>query len=112
MKFADPRVLVQTLAAQRQRARTEEHYQAPLNPTEQTLSAIWSNLLGIDNISRSDHFFQAGGHSLLATQMLARVRDASGVELPLKAVFESPVLAEFAARVESAVAAVSVETNT
>ncbi|MBV9268914.1 MAG: amino acid adenylation domain-containing protein, partial [Acidobacteriaceae bacterium] len=76
-------------------------YEAPANPTEETLSAIWSRLLRLDKVGRNDNFFLAGGHSLLATQMLARVRDTYEMELPLKALFESPVLASFARRIDA-----------
>ncbi len=100
-KFADPRNVSKAVEAQKARQSTQAAYEVPANPTEEILSAIWSKLLAIDKIGRNDNFFQMGGHSLLATQMLARVRDACNVELPLRAVFESPVLASFAEKIES-----------
>jgi amino acid adenylation domain-containing protein len=68
-------------------------YEAPLGETEQSLAAIWRELLGIEQIGRHDHFFDLGGHSMLATRCVARVRDAFGVELPLTDIFKQPTLA-------------------
>ncbi len=68
-------------------------YEAPEGDTEEALAAIWSEVLGVERVGRWDHFFELGGHSLLAIQMVSRLRQALGVELPLAAVFEHPVFA-------------------
>ncbi|MET8118330.1 beta-ketoacyl synthase N-terminal-like domain-containing protein [Micromonospora sp. NPDC005189] len=51
---------------------------------------IWVDLLGVDEIGPHDDFFELGGHSLLGTRVVARLRDALGVDLPPAAIFESP----------------------
>jgi amino acid adenylation domain-containing protein len=72
----------------------------PRTPAERLVAGIWGEVLGIADASAHDDFFARGGHSLLATQVAARVRAAAGVELPLRAIFEAPVLAELAQVVE------------
>ncbi|HEX3131752.1 MAG TPA: amino acid adenylation domain-containing protein, partial [Thermoanaerobaculia bacterium] len=74
---------------------------APRTSTEELLAAIWSGLLGVERIGVEDGFFELGGHSLLATRVISRVRDAFGVELPLRSIFETPTLAGLAARIET-----------
>ncbi|HEX8431293.1 MAG TPA: amino acid adenylation domain-containing protein, partial [Longimicrobium sp.] len=75
-------------------------YVAPSTPTEEVLAGVWSDVLGAGRVGRSDQFFHRGGHSLLATQLVSRVREAFGVELPLRAVFESPVLGAMASEID------------
>ncbi len=75
---------------------------APLSQMEELVAAIWSEVLGVERIGPSDDFFGLGGHSLKVTQILARVRDAFGVELPVRSLFESPTLSGFAARIRDA----------
>ncbi|HEY2736980.1 MAG TPA: amino acid adenylation domain-containing protein, partial [Thermoanaerobaculia bacterium] len=72
---------------------------AARNATEERLLAIWKELLGVDRIGVEDDFFALGGHSLLATQAVSRVRQAFGVELPLRTFFEAPSVASAAAEI-------------
>lgn len=69
---------------------------APRTSLEKLLSDIWRDLLGAQHVGVHDNFFDLGGHSLLAMQLVARIRAACGVELPLRAVFEARTLSEIA----------------
>ena len=75
---------------------SEAGYVGARTQTEQMLSAIWVDVLKLDRVSVFDNFFECGGHSLLAIKVVARVRDAFGVELPLRSFFESPMVASLA----------------
>ncbi|HVT17366.1 MAG TPA: amino acid adenylation domain-containing protein [Thermoanaerobaculia bacterium] len=64
------------------------------------LAAIWQEVLGGGELAGDGDFFRLGGHSLLATQIVARIAERCGVELPLRAVFEHPRVELLAAEVE------------
>jgi amino acid adenylation domain-containing protein len=64
----------------------------PRTALEREVAAIWAGLLGLDAVGLRDDFFALGGHSLLATQLVSRLRDRLGVEVPLARVFETPTL--------------------
>ena len=68
---------------------TNEEYVAPRSATEETLAAIWQEVLRLPRVSMTDDFFAIGGHSLLATQAIARINDAFGLALPVRVLFEA-----------------------
>ena len=74
-------------------------------PTEEILTGIWIQVLGIQPIEITDNFFQLGGHSLLATQVISRIRKAFQIEIPLRYLFESPTIAELSPRIEAEIKA-------
>jgi acyl transferase domain-containing protein len=67
-------------------------YVVPGNPTEQSISEIWQELLGIKKIGIHDNFFELGGHSLLGTRLIERMRAVFGVKFPLSTLFEKPTV--------------------
>jgi len=71
-------------------------YRAPVGDLETKMAAIWGELLGIEPVGRNDNFFELGGHSLLATQVISKIRSQMEIELPLKALFERPSIAQLA----------------
>ncbi|HEX2092453.1 MAG TPA: amino acid adenylation domain-containing protein, partial [Longimicrobiaceae bacterium] len=81
------------------RARTEG-YVAPRTVVEERLAAIWEEVLGVESVGIHDNIFDLGGHSLRAAQIVARVREAIGVDLPMGSIFDAPTIAELATRVE------------
>jgi amino acid adenylation domain-containing protein len=72
---------------------------APRTPLEERLASLWGEVLGIGGVGVHDNFFELGGHSLLATQLVARVRQALGVEMPLRTLFQQPALGDLAAAI-------------
>jgi acyl transferase domain-containing protein len=87
----------------RSRPARAGQYVPPSTETEAVLAGVWEEVFGFEPIGSSDDFFELGGHSLLAIDMISRVREALGGEIPLGLVFESSRLASLARMVEGAV---------
>ncbi len=76
----------------------------PRNATEEAIATIWGQILGRDRISVHDSFFALGGHSLLFATAITRVREHFGVELPLRAIFDHPTVADLGRKVDEQIA--------
>ena len=76
--------------------RGEDSWVAPRNETEEALAGIFAEVLGLLRVGAEDDFFALGGRSLTATQVLSRVRSRLGVDLPPRALFDHPTVAELA----------------
>ncbi|MEP6809860.1 MAG: KR domain-containing protein, partial [Chthoniobacterales bacterium] len=66
---------------------------SPENEIEQFVSDTWKDVLGIDEIGVDEVFFDLGGHSLLAIQLMGRIREKYGVEVPARQLFDTPTIA-------------------
>jgi len=77
-------------------AREERPRREPEQPSERLVAGIWRDLLGGTLPGMDDDFFASGGHSLAAAQLLARLRDAAGVDLATADLFADPTVAGLA----------------
>jgi amino acid adenylation domain-containing protein len=78
----------------------EEIFLSPRTATEERVAAIVASLLGLQQVGVNDNFFYLGGNSLFGTQVIARLRDAFDVEVPLLRLFDHPTVADLAAEIE------------
>lgn len=76
-------------------------YIAPRNDVEQVIADIWQTILGIEQLSIHDHFFDLGGHSLLATQAASRLQDSLKHSVSMRDLFKAPTIAELAELLEN-----------
>ncbi|AYF48306.1 amino acid adenylation domain-containing protein [Pseudomonas fluorescens] len=80
-------------------ALVAREYEAPEGDTEKLLARLWAELLKVERVGRQDNFFELGGHSLLAVSLIGRLRQ-EGMEADVRALFEQPTLAGYAAMTE------------
>ncbi|WP_330327930.1 non-ribosomal peptide synthetase [Streptomyces pseudovenezuelae] len=92
--------------------RRQGPYVAPAAGTEEVLAGIWARLLGVDRVGAEDSFFALGGHSLLAAQVMSRIRETFGAELPLAVLFERPTVRQLAEAVADATGRTGARTGT
>ncbi|GAA1606701.1 hypothetical protein GCM10009804_73410 [Kribbella hippodromi] len=82
------------------------------NTTEALLVSIWERILARSPIGVLDNFFDLGGHSLLAVQLVTKIRQVFGIELPVRLLFDLPTIAEVALELQQRqVAALPVPTR-
>ena len=69
---------------------------APANPTEELLARIFADALGLPEVGVEDNFFALGGHSLLIMRVVNQVRETLGVDLSIRALVDTPTVAQLA----------------
>ncbi len=73
---------------------------APRTDLEKLVATVWKEVLHLEQVGTHDNFFEIGGHSLLATQLVSRLNQRAQIDLPLRTVFDCPILAEQASAIE------------
>ncbi len=81
------------------RKRPDNEYVAPRNIVESTLAGIWAEVLGVEQLGASDVFFELDGDSLKMVQIIVRVLEAFGVELPISFFFDHPTIEAHAQKI-------------
>jgi fengycin family lipopeptide synthetase D len=74
-------------------------YEAPTDEVEEKLVKIWKDILQLEKIGINDNFFQLGGHSLRAMTLVNEIHRAFEVELPIRLIFDHPIIAEIAGQI-------------
>ncbi|MFF8404303.1 amino acid adenylation domain-containing protein [Streptomyces sp. NPDC015684] len=69
---------------------------APRNPAEEILCSLFADTLALPSVTIDDHFFHRGGHSLLATRLTSKIREAFGVRLGVREIFQYPTVVRLA----------------
>ncbi|MFC3502074.1 non-ribosomal peptide synthetase [Micromonospora krabiensis] len=78
---------------------------APRTDAEALVAEVYAEILQVDKVGALDDFFALGGNSLRGMRAMARIRAEVEVELPMRALFTSPVVADLAAEIEQRIAA-------
>ncbi|MEV4240105.1 amino acid adenylation domain-containing protein [Nocardia sp. NPDC049737] len=86
---------------------TSHRYREPSTATEIRLAGLFAQIFGREQIGADDSFFELGGHSLLATRLVVRIRTEFGVEIDVRAPFDTPTVAGLAAQIEATPARVT-----
>jgi len=75
-------------------------FEALVNATEEVISRLWKEILGVEHIGRHDNFFDLGGHSLLGARLVTRMKAALEIDIRLATLFARPTVAAVAEHVE------------
>ncbi|MFE1824858.1 amino acid adenylation domain-containing protein [Streptomyces anulatus] len=80
-------------------------YRAPDSADERALAHLYAEVLGVRRVGADDDFFLLGGHSMLVVRLVGRITEDLGVSVPVRTVFQHPVVRDLAARLRTAATA-------
>ena len=67
-----------------------DHYRAPTSPTEEILTDIYAQVLGLERVGVDDSFFDVGGNSLTAMRLIATINTRLDAHLSVRTLFDAP----------------------
>lgn len=76
-------------------------YVAPRDDLELSLTSVCERVLGLERVGVNDNFFELGGHSLAAIRLIEEMKRATGLEIDLGQVFQTPTIADLVTRLGS-----------
>jgi hypothetical protein len=82
-------------------SREHHRHEPPATDAEGLVADVWQDVLRVAAVGRGDDFFDLGGHSLLATRVMGRIAALLELSLPMRLIFDHPVLADLAREVET-----------
>jgi len=82
-------------------SRDGQQVTLPRTPIEDLIAGVWREVMGLRSLSIHDNFFELGGHSLLASMLVSRLRRCLQAELSVPDVFDSPTVAQLAAKIDA-----------
>ena len=74
------------------RPQLDTNYVVPRNAIEQSIVAVWQDVLGVPTVGVFDNFFDLGGHSLLLVRAQGRLQTALGRDLSILDMFRFPTV--------------------
>ncbi|MDV8020306.1 non-ribosomal peptide synthetase [Rhodococcus sp. IEGM 1330] len=78
-------------------------FRAPQTPVEESVAAVFAEVLGVERVGLDDDFFALGGNSLLAVKLVSRLRAAvGGGPIPLNWLFVDATVDSLAVRITAA----------
>ncbi|HWH57599.1 MAG TPA: amino acid adenylation domain-containing protein [Terriglobales bacterium] len=101
-RFANAGAIVEAIRAHKAPATATAQADSKLTHYEQAVADVWSEVLGVSDLTSSSDFFALGGDSLLATQVISRLRQISKVRLHLQDIFEHTTIGALAECVQKA----------
>jgi amino acid adenylation domain-containing protein len=97
-------------APDQQRSEAEAGvYVEPRTLVEKVLAAIWTEILGCENVGSGQNFFDLGGHSLSAAMVTTRIREVFHLELPLQVFFQCGTIANLGENIVTSAALASLD---
>ena len=88
-------------APERAQPELDATFVSPRTQTEELLAGVWAELLGMEQVSIHENFFDLGGHSLLVTQVVSRIRNLFQTEISFRVFFQNATIATLAAEIDA-----------